>query len=160
MMRIGQGFDAHAFAPDRPLILGGIKIEHHLGLAGHSDADVLIHAITDALLGAASLGDIGEHFPPSNPEYLNLDSQKILEFTANLLTKNHFVIQNLDCILICESPKISPWKGIIRKNLAQILNLEEDQISLKGKTTEGMGFTGRREGIASLCVALVESQSK
>jgi 2-C-methyl-D-erythritol 4-phosphate cytidylyltransferase/2-C-methyl-D-erythritol 2,4-cyclodiphosphate synthase len=153
--RTGLGFDVHAFAGDGPVMLGGIAIPHARGLAGHSDADVVLHAITDALLGAASLGDIGEHFPPSDPRWKGAPSDQFLSQAARLVRDLGGTIDHVDCTLIAEEPKIGPHRGAMRSRIAQILGLPEAQVSIKATTTEGLGFTGRREGIAAQAVASI-----
>jgi 2-C-methyl-D-erythritol 2,4-cyclodiphosphate synthase len=158
MIRIGQGFDVHAFIEGRPLILGGVQIPYEKGLAGHSDADVLIHAICDALLGAAALGDIGIHFPPGESHTKNIDSRKILEYTTGLLHEKGFMIINLDATVICQSPKVSPYRELMREEIHKITGLPVERISIKGTTTEKLGFTGRKEGIAAMAVALLEEK--
>ena len=153
--RTGLGFDVHAFAGEGPVILGGVAIPHERGLAGHSDADVVLHAITDALLGAASLGDIGEHFPPSDPRWKGAPSDQFLSQAARLVRDLGGTIDHVDCTLIAEEPRIGPHRGAMRSRIAQILELPEAQVSIKGTTTEGLGFTGRREGIAAQAVASI-----
>lgn len=157
-IRIGQGLDAHRFSddPNRPLFLGGVEISGCKGLQGHSDADVLLHAICDALLGAAALGDIGLHFPPSDSSIEGIDSKKILHYTNGLLQQNGYVVVNIDATLVCEKPKIRPRVEDMRACISNILGCEQDQISIKGTTTEKMGFTGRGEGIFANCIALIE----
>jgi 2-C-methyl-D-erythritol 2,4-cyclodiphosphate synthase len=155
-VRIGFGFDAHRFAPDRKLILGGVLLPHEPGLAGHSDADVLIHAIIDALLGAAGLGDIGTMFPDNDPEYQNISSLELLRRTLDHVTDRGLRIVNLDSTVVCESPRIGPHVAAMKQKLSGMLRLAPELISIKGKTTEQMGFTGRGEGIAALAVALLE----
>jgi 2-C-methyl-D-erythritol 2,4-cyclodiphosphate synthase len=156
LLRIGNGFDSHRFESKRKLILGGIQIPYLQGLAGHSDADVLTHAVIDALLGAANLGDIGEHFPPSDPAYKDVSSILLLKKVCALLQAEHWQVVNLDCILICEAPKISPYKKEIIESLALVLNVNPSQIGLKGKTAESMGALGRGEGMAAMVIALLE----
>ena len=151
--RTGMGFDVHAFEGEGPVMLGGIAVPHDRGLAGHSDADVVLHAITDALLGAASLGDIGEHFPPSDPQWKGSSSDLFLRHAAGLIRQGGGIIDHVDCTIIGEEPKVSPHRASIRSKVAQILELEERQVSIKATTTEGMGFTGRREGLAAQAVA-------
>ncbi len=157
-LRIGQGFDSHRLEPNRDLILGGIKIPHEKGLAGHSDADVLTHAIIDALLGASNLGDIGEHFPPSDPQFKDANSIAMLQKIIFLLKANRWEICNLDAVIVCEKPKISPFKAQIIHSLAAAMQVLPEQISLKGKTAEKMGALGREEGIAVIAVALLQKQ--
>jgi 2-C-methyl-D-erythritol 4-phosphate cytidylyltransferase/2-C-methyl-D-erythritol 2,4-cyclodiphosphate synthase len=153
--RTGMGFDVHAFAGEGPIVLGGIEVPHSRGLAGHSDADVVLHAITDALLGAAGLGDIGEHFPPSDPRWKGVESSLFLEQAVELLRTSGAVIDHLDCTVIAEEPKIGPHRAAIRQRIADIAGLSLGQVSIKATTTEGLGFTGRREGIAAQAVASI-----
>lgn len=153
--RIGQGYDCHALVPDRPLIIGGVHIPHALGLLGHSDADVLLHAVIDALLGAAALGDIGQHFPDTDPAYKGADSRKLLRATATLLANNHYVIGNIDATIIAQKPKMAPHIEAMRKNISEDLGIELSQISVKAKTNEKMGFVGREEGIAVFSSAII-----
>lgn len=152
--RIGNGFDVHKFEEGRELWLGGIKIDH-TGLAGHSDADVLIHAIIDSLLGAASLGDIGEFFPDTDPRFKNIASTELLKIVMQKLAASGWAIENIDTVVICETPKISRYKEEMIKTLAQIMKIDEDRIMIKGKTTEKLGFTGRGEGIAAMSSTLL-----
>ena len=154
-MRIGQGFDAHKFVADRRLVLGGVTIPYHLGLEAHSDGDVVIHALCDALLGAASLGDIGQHFPDTQQQYKNVDSRMLLQTVQQLLEKHRFQINNVDITVIAQAPKLSSYRAAMCLNLAADLKLDVTQISIKATTTEMMGFTGRGEGIAALAVALI-----
>jgi 2-C-methyl-D-erythritol 4-phosphate cytidylyltransferase/2-C-methyl-D-erythritol 2,4-cyclodiphosphate synthase len=149
------GFDVHAFSGEGPLMLGGVEIPHPRGLAGHSDADVVLHAMTDALLGAAGLGDIGEHFSPSDPRWKGAESSLFLEQAVELLRTSGAVIDHLDCTLIAEEPKIGPHRAAMRQRIADIAGLARDQVSIKATTTEGLGFTGRREGIAAQAVASI-----
>jgi 2-C-methyl-D-erythritol 4-phosphate cytidylyltransferase/2-C-methyl-D-erythritol 2,4-cyclodiphosphate synthase len=151
--RTGIGFDVHAFSGDGPIMLGGIEVPHCKGLAGHSDADVVLHAIVDALLGAAGLGDIGEHFPPSDPQWKDAPSSLFLAHAVDLLRKLGATIDHIDCTVIAEAPKIGPHRGAIRERICQIADLRVDQVSVKATTTEGLGFTGRGEGIAAQAVA-------
>ena len=153
--RTGMGFDVHAFAGDGPIVLGGIEIPHSRGLLGHSDADVVLHAITDALLGAAGLGDIGEHFPPSEPQWKGSDSSLFLRHAVDLLHSKGATIDHLDCTVIAEEPKVGPHRTAMRSRIAEIAGLEIGQVSIKATTTEGLGFTGRREGIAAQAVASI-----
>ncbi len=155
-MRIGQGFDAHRFTEGDHVMLGGVRIPHEQGLAAHSDGDVLIHAICDALLGAAALGDIGRHFPDSSDEFAGIDSRILLRRTAALLAGEGLRLVNLDATLICERPRLAPHVPQMRQVLARDLEVAESRISLKATTTERMGFTGRGEGIAALAVCLLE----
>jgi 2-C-methyl-D-erythritol 2,4-cyclodiphosphate synthase len=153
--RIGFGYDVHRFAPDRPLILGGVRIPHNAGLTGHSDADVLLHAITDALLGAAALGDIGTHFPPSDQQWKDADSRELLRRTLAVVEQAGWRPVNVDTTVVCEMPRIGPHAGAIRASIAGILGLEPQAVNVKGKTSEGMGFTGTGEGMAAYAVTLL-----
>jgi 2-C-methyl-D-erythritol 4-phosphate cytidylyltransferase/2-C-methyl-D-erythritol 2,4-cyclodiphosphate synthase len=153
--RTGMGFDVHAFSGEGPIRLGGLEIPHDRGLAGHSDADVVLHAITDALLGAGGLGDIGEHFPPSDPQWRNVDSSRFLAHAAALLRERGAIIDHIDCTIIAEAPKIGSHRQAMRARIAEIAGLSVEQVSVKATTTEGLGFTGRREGIATQAVASI-----
>ena len=153
--RTGMGFDVHAFGGPGPITLGGVAVPHDRGLKGHSDADVVLHAITDALLGAVGLGDIGEHFPPSDPRWKGADSALFLAHAARLVRAEGGMIDHVDCTVIAEVPKVGPHRAAMRARIASILNLEVGQVSLKATTTEGLGFTGRREGIAAQAIANV-----
>ncbi|HVL79510.1 MAG TPA: bifunctional 2-C-methyl-D-erythritol 4-phosphate cytidylyltransferase/2-C-methyl-D-erythritol 2,4-cyclodiphosphate synthase [Sphingomicrobium sp.] len=153
--RTGMGFDVHAFAGDGPVMLGGIAIPHPRGLSGHSDADVVLHAITDALLGASGLGDIGEHFPPSDPHWRGAASHLFLAHAARLIRERGGIIDHVDCTVIAEEPRIGPHRNAMRSRIAEILGIESSQVSIKATTTEGLGFTGRREGIAAQAVASI-----
>lgn len=153
--RTGTGFDVHAFAGDGPVMLGGIEVPHSRGLAGHSDADVVLHAITDALLGAAGLGDIGEHFPPSDLRWKGAQSSLFLAHAVELLSARGAIIDHVDCTVIAEAPKIGPHRAAMRARIAAIAGLSIDRVSIKATTTEGLGFTGRREGIAAQAVASI-----
>ena len=155
--RTGMGFDVHAFSGEGPLMLGGVEVPHSRGLAGHSDADVVLHAITDALLGAAGLGDIGEHFPPSDPRWKGAASSTFLKHAAELLRSNGALIDHIDCTVIAEAPKVGPYRAAMRARIAEIAGLSVDQVSVKATTTEGLGFTGRREGIAAQAVASIRT---
>lgn len=154
-MRIGHGFDAHAFKAGRRLVIGGVEIPHDKGLEGHSDADVLLHALCDALLGAAALGDIGRHFPDSDPQYKNVDSRKLLRETGALLTQNGWRVVNLDATVIAQEPRLAPHIPRMIANIAADLGMPQAAVSVKAKTTEKLGFTGRGEGIAAEAVALI-----
>lgn len=158
-IRTGIGFDVHKFAKDRKLILGGVEIDYPLGLAGHSDADVVCHAIADALLGAAGLGDIGMMFPDTDPANKDISSLKILKDVYTRLDSGNFVINNIDITIITEKPKISDHSGQMKIAISKALNLKIDQINIKGKTTETLGFTGRKEGIAAIAIATIYEQS-
>ncbi len=157
-MRIGQGFDVHKLTTDRPLILGGVEIPFDRGLSGHSDADVLVHAVNDALLGAAALGDIGTHFPDTDPVYKDISSILLMEHVAKLLRKRDYRIINIDATIIIQRPKIASFIRQMRHNIAESLNLGIDDVSVKATTTEHLGFIGREEGIAAQAVALVEKK--
>lgn len=155
-MRIGTGYDVHRLVPDRPLVLGGVNIPHAMGLLGHSDADVLLHAISDALLGAAALGDIGKYFPDSDPQYKGISSLLLLGKVGAKLERMHYRIVNIDATVIAQEPKLAPYISTMQSNIAGCLNLRFDQINIKATTTEGLGLTGRKEGIAAQAVALLE----
>jgi len=157
--RTGMGFDVHAFSGDGPVMLGGIEVPHQRGLAGHSDADVVLHAITDALLGAAGLGDIGEHFPPSDARWKGAESSLFLAHAVALVRDKGAMIDHLDCTIIAEAPKVGPHREAMRERIAQIAGLSVEQVSVKATTTEGLGFTGRREGIAAQAVASIRMGS-
>ena len=156
MTRVGMGYDVHRLVPARDLWLGGVKIPHSLGLLGHSDADVLIHAICDALLGAANMRDIGYHFPDTSAETLNMDSKIILKQTVELLATKGYHVGNIDATVCAERPKINPHVPAMRACLAQVMGIDEDCVSIKATTTERLGFTGREEGISVYAVALIE----
>jgi 2-C-methyl-D-erythritol 2,4-cyclodiphosphate synthase len=155
-MRIGQGFDVHALVSGRPLIIGGVTIPYEKGLAGHSDADVLLHAICDALLGAAALGDIGRHFPDTDPAYKGADSRILLRRVGQLLEAAKFSVANIDATIIAQSPKMAPYMPAMVANIAADLGIDGGRVNVKAKTTEKLGFTGRGEGIAAEAIALVE----
>lgn len=154
-LRVGLGYDVHAFAPDRKLILGGVEIPHHQGLDGHSDADVLLHAISDALLGATRLGDIGKLFPDTDPAYKDADSLKLLEAVAERVRDEGFQILDIDCVIAAQQPKLSPYREVMRENIAHACALATDNVGVKATTTEHLGFEGREEGISAQAVALV-----
>ncbi len=156
-MRIGFGYDSHVFEDGRKLMLGGVEIPHPKGLKGHSDADVLIHAVIDALLGAAALGDIGSHFPDTDEKWRGADSARLLSIVVNELHENHYKVVNVDVMVICEQPKLRPFIDAIRGRLAELLQVEVGAVSVKGKTNEGMDAVGEGKGIAVHCVALIES---
>jgi 2-C-methyl-D-erythritol 2,4-cyclodiphosphate synthase len=156
-LRVGQGFDAHRFEKGRKLILGGEEIEHPVGLLGHSDADVLTHALIDALLGAAGLGDIGMHFPDTDPAYRGASSIEMLKTVADDIRALGFQVANVDITVFAESPRIAPFRAAIVGNLAEAMNIGPERISVKATTTEGMGFTGRSEGMAASAVVLLEN---
>ena len=153
--RTGSGFDVHAFAGSGPIMLGGVEVAHVSGLAGHSDADVALHSITDAMLGAAALGDIGDHFPPSDPQWKGAASDHFLAHAASLIRARGGVIDHIDCTIICEAPKVGPHRFAMRQRIAAILALPLDRVSLKATTTERLGFTGRGEGIAAQAIATI-----
>lgn len=154
-LRIGNGYDIHQLVIDRPLILGGVKIPHELGLLGHSDADVLTHALMDAMLGALSLGDIGHYFPPSDPQWAGADSLKLLAQVNQLIHEKGWQISNLDSVIVAERPKIKPHIQAMRDRLATVLQLDPDQIGIKATTNEKLGPVGREEGIAAYAIALL-----
>ena len=155
-MRIGHGYDVHRLVPGRKLILGGVEIPWDRGLEGHSDADVLTHAVMDALLGAAGMGDIGQHFPDQDDRFLNIDSQILLHKVRDLLQQANYGIVNLDATLIAQKPKLMPHLEKMRQTLADTLGIGTDRINLKATTEEHLGFTGREEGISAHCVCLIE----
>ena len=155
-IRIGFGYDVHAFATGRPLILGGVTIPSKHGLSGHSDADAVIHAIVDALLGAAALGDIGRHFPSTDQRWKNQPSSVFLDYTYNLLCQQQYVINNIDATIVAEHPRLAPYVQAMRTHLAEHLHLTREQVSVKATTTDGLGFSGRKEGIACYAIALLE----
>ena len=156
MIRIGQGFDVHQLVTGRKCIIGGVDIPFEKGLDGHSDADVLLHAICDALLGAAALGDIGKHFPPSDMRYKGIDSRELLSHVAALLKTRGYTVNNIDCTVICELPKLSPHTEQMRANIASDCGIDIDAVNVKATTTEKLGFTGRGEGIAAEAVCLIQ----
>jgi 2-C-methyl-D-erythritol 2,4-cyclodiphosphate synthase len=155
-MRIGFGYDVHRFAEDRDLWLGGIKIPHTHGLLGHSDADVMIHALCDALLGAAAFGDIGKHFPDTDLKYKGIDSKILLSHTWNLVAEAGYNIQNIDITLALQAPKIAPYIEMMRETLSGLLNIDAGRISIKATTTEKLGFEGREEGVSAYAVVLLD----
>lgn len=155
MLRIGHGYDVHRLAEGRKCIIGGVEIPYKKGLLGHSDADVLVHAIMDALLGAAALGDIGKHFPDTDPKYKGADSLELLWEVNGLLRKRGFVVNNVDATILAEAPKMGPYISDMRKNIAHNLNISPDCVSVKATTEEGLGFTGSGDGIAAHAVCLI-----
>lgn len=157
-MRIGTGYDVHRLVKGRDLILGGVKIDHEYGLLGHSDADVLVHAIMDALLGAAAMGDIGKHFPDTEEAYRGISSIALLEHVAGLLKENGCSVGNIDSVIIAQRPKMAPHIENMRKNIARALSIELSQISVKATTEEGLGFTGAGEGISSHAVCILTNE--
>ena len=159
MFRTGIGFDAHALAEDRPLVIGGVRIPHSRGLLGHSDADVLVHAVMDAILGALALGDIGQHFPDTEDEFEGADSLELLSHVQKMIEDKGYCCENLDSIIIAEKPKLKSYIGEMRENLASVLKINIDQLSIKATTTEHMGFTGREEGIVAQAIVLLKSNN-
>lgn len=157
-MRIGHGYDVHRLVKGRELILGGVKIEYEKGLLGHSDADVLLHAIMDALLGAAAFGDIGRHFPDNDERYKGVNSLKLLEYVGNLIREKGYEISNIDSTIIAQRPKIMPYIENMRENISRTLNLEKDCINVKATTEEGLGFTGSGDGIAAHAVCIIKKK--
>jgi len=155
-MRVGLGYDVHKLVEGRDLIIGGVNIPYEKGLLGHSDADVLLHAISDALLGAAALGDIGKHFPDTDPKYKGADSLKLLEHVGKLLEENLYIIENIDATIIAQRPKMAPHIPQMRENIARVLGVEVDQVNIKATTEEGLGFTGAGEGISSQAICAIE----
>lgn len=156
-MRIGMGYDVHKLVEGRDLIIGGVNIPHDKGLLGHSDADVLVHAIMDAILGAAALGDIGKHFPDTDEQYKGISSIKLLEKVGELLDETTYTISNIDATIIAQAPKMRPYIEQMEENVAKALGIEKDQINIKATTEEGLGFTGAKEGISSQAICLVQS---
>ncbi len=156
-MHIGTGYDVHRLVENRKLILGGVEIPYEKGLLGHSDADVLLHAISDALLGAAALGDIGKHFPDSDPKYKGADSLMLLTEVGKMLEENGYLIENIDSTILCQAPKLRPYIDQMRQNIADALGINIEQVSVKATTEEGLGFTGAGEGIAAQAVTLLAS---
>ncbi|HIJ57316.1 MAG TPA: 2-C-methyl-D-erythritol 2,4-cyclodiphosphate synthase [Deltaproteobacteria bacterium] len=159
-MRVGSGYDVHRLVPDRRLVLGGIVIPFNKGLLGHSDADVLIHAVIDALLGAAALGDIGYHFPDTDPEYKDISSLKLLSLTCRMVLKQKYMVTNIDCTVLAQAPKLGPYRNAMIQEIAEILNIHENQINIKFTTTEGLGEIGKGEGIGAMCVVLLNEISE
>ncbi|MCM3387665.1 2-C-methyl-D-erythritol 2,4-cyclodiphosphate synthase [Ureibacillus chungkukjangi] len=155
MFRVGQGFDVHAFAEGRPLIIGGVEIPHERGLLGHSDADVLLHTVTDAALGAIGEGDIGHHFPDTDPEFKDADSAKLLEYIWNIVEEKGYVLGNVDCTIMAQRPKMAPYIEPMRNRIAELLKADPSQVNVKATTTEKLGFTGREEGIAAMATILL-----
>jgi 2-C-methyl-D-erythritol 2,4-cyclodiphosphate synthase len=156
MLRIGHGYDVHAFAENRKCIIGGVEIPYEKGLLGHSDADVLLHAISDSLLGAAALGDIGKHFPDTDPQYKGADSIVLLKNVVNLIHSKGYKVNNIDATVIAQAPKMAPHIQRMRQNIAEALNVDVDFVNIKATTEEKLGFTGRKEGISAHCVCLIE----
>lgn len=156
MLRIGHGYDVHAFAEDRKCIIGGVEIPCEKGLLGHSDADVLLHAVSDSLLGAAALGDIGKHFPDTDPKYRGANSLELLSRVVELLAGNGYKVVNIDATVIAQVPKLAPHIDKMRENIAEVLGVDVECVSVKATTEEKLGFTGRKEGISAHCVCLIE----
>lgn len=154
-MRIGHGYDVHRLVEGRKLILGGVEIPFELGLLGHSDADVLLHAVSDALLGAAALGDIGKHFPDTDPRYEGADSMKLLERVVELLEEKGFKVNNIDCTVIAQKPKLAPFIGQMKSNIAQVCGIDGDRVNVKATTEEKLGFTGELKGISAHAVCTI-----
>lgn len=154
-MRVGIGYDVHKLTENRKLILGGVHIPYEKGLLGHSDADVLVHAIMDSLLGAAAMGDIGRHFPDNDNSFKNINSLLLLEKVYELLLNEDYVISNIDAIIVCQKPKLAPYIDQMRENIANVLSLDVNQVNIKATTTESLGFEGRKEGISSHAVCLI-----
>ena len=155
-MRIGTGYDVHRLVEGRELVLGGVTIPFEKGLLGHSDADVLVHAVCDALLGAAGLGDIGMHFPDTDPVYKDISSMRILSKTREMLIVKGFRVINVDATIMAEAPKMSPYRAQMQKNISRMIEIDSDRVNVKATTTETLGMIGRGEGIAAFCVALIE----
>ena len=156
-MRIGMGYDVHRLAEDRALIIGGVEIPYEKGLLGHSDADVLLHAVMDALLGAAAMGDIGKHFPDTDPAYKGISSLVLLEKVGELLRENGFIIENIDATIIAQAPKMRPYIDSMRENIARVLEVDISCVNVKATTEEGLGFTGSGEGISSQAICMLTS---
>lgn len=154
-LRVGHGYDVHRFAENRELVIGGVKIDFELGLLGHSDADVLLHAISDALLGAAGLGDIGKHFPDTDAEYKNIDSRILLRRVAELIKNEGYTVSNIDCTIVAQKPKLAPHIQNMKQNIAEDLSMDEGRVNVKATTEEGLGFTGEMKGISAHAVALI-----
>ena len=159
-MRVGLGYDVHKLVEGRKLIIGGVNVPHEKGLLGHSDADVLIHAVMDSILGALALGDIGKHFPDTDEKYKGADSMKLLEFVYNLINEQGYGIGNIDCTIIAQSPKMAPHIQNMRENIAKALNTSIENINVKATTEEGLGFTGAKEGIAAQSICLLVKVDK
>ena len=159
-MRVGMGYDVHRLCDDRDMIIGGVKIDYEKGLLGHSDADVLLHAISDALLGAAALGDIGKHFPDTDEQYKGISSLILLKRVGDLLTEEGYIINNIDATIIAQAPKMRPYIDEMRKNIADTLEIDITQVNVKATTEEGLGFTGNKEGISAQAVCLISEASE
>ena len=158
MARIGFGYDSHRFAQGRPLVLGGVGIEHNMGLAGHSDADAVLHALTDAILGAIAAGDIGEHFPDSDPRWSNAASDQFVQHALSLAKARHLRVVNCDITILTELPKLKAYKTSMQVNIARILGVSAGDVSIKAKTNEGMGWIGRGEGLAAMAIVLLDNE--
>lgn len=158
-MRVGMGYDVHKLVENRDLIMGGVKIPYEKGLLGHSDADVLLHAIMDALLGAAALGDIGKHFPDTDEKYKGISSMKLLEHVGKLLDEHLYLVENIDATIIAQRPKMRPYIDEMRQNIADALKIDVDQVNVKATTEEGLGFTGTGEGISSQAICAIEKMT-
>lgn len=156
MIRIGHGYDVHRFAENRDLYIGGVKIDYPLGLDGHSDADVLLHAVSDALLGAAALGDIGKHFPDTDERFKGIDSKLLLREVVNLINAKGYLVENIDATVIAQEPKLAKYIENMRECIASVLQIDLDSVNIKATTEEKLGFTGRKEGIAAHCVCLIK----
>lgn len=156
MIRIGHGYDVHRFAENRDLYIGGVKIDYPLGLDGHSDADVLLHAVSDALLGAAALGDIGKHFPDTDERFKGIDSKLLLREVVNLINAKGYLVENIDATVIAQEPKLAKYIESMRECIASVLQIDLDSVNIKATTEEKLGFTGRKEGIAAHCVCLIK----
>ncbi|MBL6955979.1 MAG: 2-C-methyl-D-erythritol 2,4-cyclodiphosphate synthase [Chlorobium phaeobacteroides] len=159
-MRIGTGIDVHQFAEGRKLIVGGVEIPHSKGLKGHSDADVLLHAISDALLGAAALGDIGKHFPDTSPQFKDIDSMILLQHVGKLIAEEGYAIGNIDSVLVMEKPKVAPHIMAMRGNIAACLDIDVSKVAVKATTTEKLGYVGREEGVAAHAICLIEERKQ
>jgi len=154
-MRVGMGYDVHCFAPERPLVIGGVEIPHDRGLQGHSDADVLVHAVCDALLGAGGMGDIGHHFPDTDEKYKGISSLLLLNRVGKLLFEKGFSIINLDATILAQTPKMAPYRSQMQQNIAGALSIPSGLVNIKATTTEGLGSIGREEGIGAMCIAMI-----
>lgn len=159
-MRIGHGYDVHKFEKGRKLILGGVKIPYEMGLLGHSDADVLVHAIMDAMLGAAAMGDIGKHFPDTDDKYKDADSMKLLEKVNSMISEKGYTVGNIDCTIIAQRPKLSKYIDNMRDNIKNVLNIDKDCINIKATTEEGLGFTGSMQGMAAHAVCILNNERR
>ena len=159
MFRVGNGFDVHGFEKGRKLILGGVEIPHESGLAGHSDADVLLHAVCDAVLGSLGEKDIGTHFPDTDPQFKDISSISLLEETSRILKSKDYEIVNIDSVIICQQPRLAPYIDLMKINISKVLGISEDQVGVKATTTEHLGFTGREEGIAATAIVLIKTST-